>query len=103
MAATDPMAEEGNPQLADLLSRYPLHRVSDYCSAVLERHGATPRPPASPEDVRREPPRGRTREFPPPPDAHGCLSTYVNYRCRCEPCREARRAYDRKRHNRVAT
>jgi hypothetical protein len=46
---------EGNPLLADLLSRYPLHRVSDFCSVRLERHGASPQPRANPRDVRRDP------------------------------------------------
>jgi hypothetical protein len=65
-----PDENEGNPLLADLLSRYPLHRVSDFCSIVLERHGAIPQPRANPRDVRRD------------------------------PFAEARRAYDRERHER---
>ena len=28
---------------------------------------------------------------------HGSYSTYVNYACRCDPCMEAKREYDRTR------
>jgi hypothetical protein len=88
---------EGNPLLADLLTRYPLHRVSDFCSIILERHGAAPQPRANPLVVRRQPEGKRGRRQTPAADTHGCLSTYVNYKCRCGPCREARLAYDRGR------
>ena len=31
----------------------------------------------------------------PDDERHGTLSAYVNYGCRCEPCRGARNAYGR--------
>lgn len=93
-----PMYEpDGNPLLADLLSGYPLHRVSDFCSLILERHGAAPQPRANPIEVRRQPEGKRGRRETPDADAHGFLSTYVNFKCRCGPCRGARAAYDRAR------
>ena len=37
---------------------------------------------------------------------HGTRSTYVHYRCRCEPCKEANAEYqstaDRRRHERLS-
>lgn len=95
-----PDENEGNPLLADLLSRYPLHRVSDFCSILLEGFGASPQPRADPDRLRRPTQPGRGRGSVPPPDAHGTLATYTNFGCRCAPCREARRAYDRERQER---
>lgn len=35
-----------------------------------------------------------------PPEAHGQLSTYVNWGCRCDRCMSANAAYSRKWRNR---
>ncbi len=45
--------------------------------------------------------RARRRESTPPPDAHGRLSTYINWGCRCDACLEAHRSYHRERRRKL--
>jgi hypothetical protein len=38
--------------------------------------------------------------LPAPPEVHGTYNGYNNYRCRCEPCRQAASVYLRARYRR---